>query len=117
VGAVAGAVAIVLIGVIGIALISGGRDAAPQPAARTTPTVTRGRAGNQAVSISLLGGRAEVWVDGRRVGPTPCRFEARVGDTIDVELRMNGTRSLRRSIEVLPHSNTYTYSIRDFKAR
>lgn len=117
VGAVAGGAAIVLIGVIGFALISGDRDAAPQPAARTTPSAIRGSAVSQPVSISLLGGRAEVWVDGRRVGPTPCRFEARVGNTIDVELRMNGARSLRRSIEVLPHSNTYTYSIRDFKTR
>jgi len=115
--AVSAAAAIVVLTVIGIALIPGHREPLPQPGAHTRQTAPRATSGNQPVSISLLGGRAEVWIDGRQAGPTPCRFEAAVGDTIDVELRMPGYRPLRRNIEVLPHSNTYTYSIRDFKAR
>jgi hypothetical protein len=116
--AVAAVAVIGALGVIGLALMPDHRQSPPQPDARTRPTASRATSGNQQpVSISLLGGRAEVWVDGRQAGPTPCRFEAAVGDTIDVELRVPGHRPLQRSIEVLPHSNTYTYSIRDFKAR
>jgi serine/threonine-protein kinase len=115
--AVAAVAAIGALGVIGLALMPDHRESPPPPGARTRQTAPRPTSGNQPVSISLLGGRAEVWVEGRQAGPTPCRFEAAVGDTIDVELRVPGYRPLRRSIEVLPHSNTYTYSIRDFKAR
>jgi serine/threonine-protein kinase len=115
--AVAAVAAIGALGVIGLALMPDHRESPPQPGARTRQTAPRATSGNQPVSISLLGGRAEVWIDGRQAGPTPCRFEAAVGDTIDVELRVPGYRPLQRSIEVLPHSNTYTYSIRDFKAR
>jgi len=115
--AVAAVAVIGALGVIGLALMPDRRESPPQPDARTRPTALRPPSGNQPVSISLLGGRAEVWVDGRQAGPTPCRFEAAVGDTIDVELRVPGYRPLQRSIEVLPHSNTYTYSIRDFRAR
>jgi len=115
--AVAAVAAIGVVGVIGLALMPDHRESPPQPGARTRQTAPRATSGNQPVSISLLGGRAEVWIDGRQAGPTPCRFEAAVGDTIDVELRVPGYRPLQRTIEVLPHSNTYTYSIRDFKAR
>ena len=114
---VAAVAAIGVLGVIGLALLPAHRESIPQPGARTRQTAPRPTSGNQPVSISLLGGRAEVWVDGRRAGPTPCRFEAVVVETIDIELRVPGYRPLRRSIEVLPHSNTYNYSIRDFKAR
>ncbi len=113
----AGAAAVLLIVVIGLAVMPILTSRPPEPASSSRPAGQRSLGEDRPVSIGVLGGRAEVWVDGRNAGATPCRFEAAVGDKIDIELRMRGYRPLRRTIEILPHSNNYTYSIRDFKPR
>lgn len=115
--AVAAAAALLLMVVVGLAFIPSQRAAPPEPSRRSSPATDRSRGAARPVSISMVGGQAEVRVNGRSSGSTPCRFEAAVGDKIDIELRVRGYQPLRRTIEILPHSNSYTYSIRDFKQR
>ncbi len=113
----AGGAVLFLIVVIGLAFMPSQSTRPGDPSGRSHPAADRPRGAVRPVSIGMVGGKADVWVDGRNSGPTPCRFEAAVGEKIDIELRVRGYQPLRRTIEVLPHSNSYTYSIRDFKPR
>ncbi len=114
----AGAAIVLLAVIVGLAVIPDGRSAPREPADRSRPAaVERSLGQNRPVSIAVVGGRAEVWVDGRDAGSTPCRFEAAVGEKIKIEIKMKGYQPIQRTIEVLPHSNNYTYSVRDFKPR
>jgi len=110
--------AVLLAVVAGLAVLPGLQPSPRAPSDRTRPAAVQPPQGHTTpVSIGVVGGRAEVWVDGRNAGSTPCRFEAAVGDKIKLELRVKDRQSIRRTIEVLPHSNNYTYSMRDFKPR
>lgn len=87
-------------------------------AATATPLPTaRARSGGPVeatVSIGLVGATAKVTANGRSVGTTPCRFSAPVGSQVEVVLEVDGYRPLVKRLEVLPHSNDYVWSVREF---
>lgn len=112
-----GAAVLLTIVIGGLAFVPSDRTPPTGPADRSSPVAEQPRGGEQSVSIGMVGGQAQVWVDGRNVGPSPCRFNATIGNKIDLELRVRDYRPLRRTIEILPHSNSYTYSIHDFEPR
>ena len=119
------AAVVVLAVVLTAALLARGRAqpvTVPTASSRTSPAVTGAPSGEPAVgmatvSIGLVGASAEVRVNGRPVGTTPCRFSAQIGREVEVILEVPGYRPLAKRLEVLPHSNEYVYSVRELQPR
>ncbi len=119
------AAAVAMVVVVTAALIARGRSpsevvpsiSSQSPAAAARPAAGSPTAGSATVSIGLVGASAQVRVDGRPVGTTPCRFSAPVGRQVEVVLEVPGYRPLAKRLEILPHSNDYVYSVQEFQPK
>ncbi len=119
------AAVVVLAVVLTAAVLARGRSqpvTVPTGLSRTSPAVTGASSdepavGTATVSIGLVGASAEVWVNHRPVGTTPCRFSAQIGREVEVVLKVPGYRPLAKRLEVLPHSNEYVYSVQELQPR
>ena len=64
---------------------------------------------NRSITIDVVGGKAEVYRDGSFVCDTPCPVVARIGDTLNVELKREGFKTLSESFSVTAQTKTKTF--------
>jgi serine/threonine protein kinase len=64
------------------------------------------------VTIDAIGGTAKVYQDGRFVNDTPCPITARIGETVNVELRKEGFDPYRDSFTVTAQTRTKSFQLR-----
>jgi serine/threonine protein kinase len=64
---------------------------------------------SRSITIDVVGGKAEVYRDGAFVCETPCPVVARIGDTLNVELKRDGFRPLTESFSVTAQTKTKTF--------
>lgn len=80
------------------------------PTGETEPTSEAdsvpGDAENRSITIDVVGGKAEVYRDGAYVCQTPCPVVARIGDTLNVELKRDGFKPLSESFSVTAQTKT-----------
>lgn len=106
-GFAAAAAAAGAIGLAWLALAGG-----PEPG---TPGAVATRSAVEAVASLLIDsptGRAEVWIDGIRVGETPWRSQQPVGARVQITLRRPGYLDRTASFEIHEHGNAYSYPLR-----
>jgi len=73
-------------------------------------TASSATAATQTITVDALGGPADVYRDGRRVGTTPYKIRAAMGDKVTLELRRAGSRDLPVSFDVTERS-VYSYAM------
>jgi eukaryotic-like serine/threonine-protein kinase len=61
--------------------------------------------------IDAADGRSEVYINGQRVGTTPCQFDARIGDRVDLLLKRDGFVDRREQFTVTENKKVYTFSM------
>jgi len=119
------------IGVLLLALFAGGiyLMARPSSADKNAPTVSEGLPESQShnsetasasesavtdsedksITIDVVGGKARVYRDGTFLCETPCPISARIGDTLNVELKRDGFKPLSESFSVTAQTKTKTF--------
>ncbi len=80
---------------------------APAAAGRASGTIESSR--TRTVTINTINGSAEVWRDGDRVGTTPYRLSATIGDSVDLVLRRDGYRDEVVRFDVTEGRSEYSY--------
>jgi eukaryotic-like serine/threonine-protein kinase len=84
----------------------------PQPPPDAAPAVI----GAETVTVDTMDGVADVYREGRLVGTTPFRVEARQGERIELTLRRNGFKD--RAVEFEPSQrHEYTYTLEPLQGR
>jgi serine/threonine-protein kinase len=61
--------------------------------------------------IDAADGRSEVFINGQRVGTTPCQFDARIGERVDLLLKRDGFVDRREQFTVTENKKVYTFSM------
>jgi serine/threonine protein kinase len=61
--------------------------------------------------IDAADGSSEVYINGQRIGTTPCQFDARIGDRVDVLLKREGFVDRREQFTVRENKKVYTFSM------
>ncbi len=107
--------AVVVVVAIGVRTSSNGKSHAEGRADARSPAARPSGPVEAVVTIGLVGATARVKVNGEEVGHTPYRFSAPVGSQIEVVLEAPGYRPFTKRLEVLPHSNDYVWSVREFR--
>jgi serine/threonine-protein kinase len=64
---------------------------------------------SRSITIDVVGGKAEVYRDGAFICETPCPVVARIGDTLNVELKRDGSKTLAESFSVTAQTKTKTF--------
>jgi eukaryotic-like serine/threonine-protein kinase len=106
--AIASLVVLLLIS-LGVALYRRTPDTPPPP-----PPPNQQTADTKTVTIDTNDGAAEVYRDGRRVGVTPYRVNAREGETINLILRREGFKDMPLQFEPTERRE-YTYTLESLK--
>lgn len=78
-------------------------DVSPVPDSEPSDAETR------SVTIDVVGGKAEVYRDGAFICDTPCPLVARIGDTLNLELKRDGFQPLAESFSVTAQTKTKTF--------
>ncbi len=65
----------------------------------------------QTIVIDAVGGQAEVFRNGEFVNRTPFRLQARVGETVELELRRDGYHNKALRFDVTPTQSTFTETL------
>ena len=73
------------------------------PAAPTAPLKT--------MNLSVVGGKAEAYVDGKDMGATPLIFDRPVGDHFTVTFKREGYQDLVVTYDVTEEHNEWTYAM------
>lgn len=64
----------------------------------------------KSIAIDVIGGTAQVYRDGRRLGSTPYNLKARTGDRVDLTLKREGYQDLPVQFEV-SERGSYSYTM------
>jgi serine/threonine-protein kinase len=111
------AAAVVVLAVIGLgvyALLSGSIMSSADPSRTPTPQASPSRPGGntaqvKTVTIEVAEGQAEVYKDGQKVGSTPYKFDAAVGERAKFVLRRDGYTDKPVDLSVTDNKWVYTY--------
>ncbi|MGD0363109.1 MAG: serine/threonine-protein kinase [Bryobacteraceae bacterium] len=106
-----GGVVLAVLALAGLALYWG-RSGGEDPEKRTSISAGGGRQADalKSITVDTLDGTAEVYQGGRLVGATPYRFQAAMGERVDLELRRAGCRNQPVRFDVTERS-TYSYTL------
>lgn len=63
----------------------------------------------RSITVDVVGGKARVYRDGTFLCETPCPISARIGDTLNVELKRDGFKPLSESFSVTAQTKTKTF--------
>lgn len=86
----------------------------PKPTAEQIVAPFNSNDGNaKTVTIDVFGGasQTQIWRDGAMIGKPPLPIQARIGETLDVELRRDGYRTRRESITVDASRAMYSFNL------
>jgi eukaryotic-like serine/threonine-protein kinase len=61
--------------------------------------------------IDAADGSSEVYINGQRIGSTPCQFDAHIGDKVDLLLKRQGFVDRREQFTVTENKKVYTFSM------
>ncbi len=64
-------------------------------------------------TVDVSGGRADVYKDGEKIGSTPYKFKARLGDQIEMNLRREGFEDYPIRMTVSEHKYNYLYTMQE----
>ena len=120
VSAAAGGLALLLVLAGGAYLVAGGIGAsAPgEPDAGLSTQAAPGGAGRpegaqqKTVTIDAVGGKADVYREGRKLGETPFPLDVQVGSTVSLILKRDGYEDYSDKFTVTAQTRTKTYSMR-----
>jgi len=85
-------------------------DTSGKPTSSTIAAEGAGTDTLKTITVDTLGGAADVYKEGQRVGVTPYRIQAAPGDKIELELRRTGYRNQAVRFDVNTRS-TFTYTL------
>lgn len=112
--AVAAAAAVMLMLAVYVITQPSGNLATVPPAPSVNKNTKRPPADQTAVKsvqIDASDGRSEVYINGQRVGTTPCQFDARIGDSLDLLLKRDGFVDRHEQFTVTENKKVYTFSM------
>jgi len=81
----------------------------PDATVQSDATVTDTIDANTSITIDVVGGKAQVYRDGKFACDTPCLVSAETGETVNVELRREGYETLSETFSVTAQTKTKTF--------
>lgn len=70
-----------------------------------------GQTRRKSFQIDAADGTSEVYINGQRIGTTPCQFDAHIGDRVDLLLKRDGFIDRREQFTVTENKKVYTFSM------
>ena len=76
-----------------------------------SPDIGQSDSESRTVTIDVMGGKARVYRDGSLLGETPCQISAHIGETLNLELRREGSEPHSESFSVTAQTRTKIFEL------